>query len=56
MILMCEIGGTMTTSENFPVGKLSRSLKGAYILIAEGGLDMAKVSAPSACIHRIGLK
>lgn len=47
MILMCEIGGTMTTSENFPVGKLSRSLKGAYVLIEEGGMDMAKVGGPS---------
>lgn len=33
----------MTTSENFPVGKLSRSLKGAFVLIEEGGVDEAKV-------------
>lgn len=37
-ILMCEAGGTMRASVNFPMGKPSRSLQAAYKLIDEAGL------------------
>ena len=48
---MCEIGGTMNPSENFPNGKLSRSLKGAYSLLEEGGMDQAKVLTSLSTRH-----
>ena len=47
VILMCEIGGTMTPSENFPYGKLSRSLKGAFNLLVNDGMELIKVSTPA---------
>lgn len=51
VILMCEIGGTMIPSENFPSGKLSRSLKGAYMLLEEGGMTRSKVISPHLPEH-----
>lgn len=48
---MCEIGGTMIPSENFPSGKLSRSLKGAYMLLEEGGMTRSKVISPHPPEH-----
>lgn len=36
MIVMCEAGGTMVPSTNFPEGKASRSLQAAFKSIYEG--------------------
>ena len=42
----------MNPSENFPNGKLSRSLKGAYSLLEEGGMDQSKVHT-SLCVRTL---
>eukprot|EP00879_Flechtneria_rotunda_P025443 GHRR01027040.1.p2 GENE.GHRR01027040.1~~GHRR01027040.1.p2 ORF type:complete len:144 (+),score=30.93 GHRR01027040.1:794-1225(+) len=39
LITMCEAGGTMRQTVNFPTGKSSRSLQASYKLIKEGGLS-----------------
>lgn len=46
VILMCDIGGTLIPNENFPHGKISRSLKAAYNLIADpnSGFSRNKVA------------
>lgn len=36
VILACEIGGTLIPSTNFQTGKVSRSLKAAYAMLAAG--------------------
>ncbi|KAF8073226.1 Cers5 [Scenedesmus sp. PABB004] len=44
-ICLCEAGGTMRQTVNFPQGKPSRSLQAAYKLLAEGG------AAPGDVVH-----
>ncbi len=39
LLTMCEAGGTMTPSTNFPEGKASRSLQAAYRALTEGVTD-----------------
>lgn len=39
IITVCEAGGTMRQTVNFPQGKPSRSLQAAFKLIKEGGLS-----------------
>lgn len=43
-ILMCEAGGTMRQSVNFPMGKPSRSLQAAFKLMDEAGLGSSDVA------------
>uniref|UniRef100_A0A383WG05 Rhodanese domain-containing protein n=1 Tax=Tetradesmus obliquus TaxID=3088 RepID=A0A383WG05_TETOB len=44
-ITLCEAGGTMKPTVNFPLGKPSRSLQAAWKLMAEGGV------APGDVVH-----
>jgi rhodanese-related sulfurtransferase len=44
IITMCEAGGTMKPSVNFPFGKPSRSLQAAYKILAEGGVNAGDVA------------
>ncbi|KAG2499656.1 hypothetical protein HYH03_002594 [Edaphochlamys debaryana] len=39
VITMCEAGGTLKPSVNFPCGKPSRSLQAAYLALSGGALD-----------------
>lgn len=44
IITMCEAGGTMRPTVNFPFGKPSRSLQAAYKIITEGGVKPEEVA------------
>lgn len=39
IVTVCEAGGTLKPSTNFPLGKASRSLQAAYICMTEGITD-----------------
>lgn len=43
VILACEAGGTLEPSVNFPLGKESRSLKGAWRLVESQALPAGQV-------------
>ncbi len=52
IITLCEAGGTLKPSTNFPFGKASRSLQAAYRLFAEGITEQVRAARDTACATR----
>jgi hypothetical protein len=50
IVTVCEAGGTLKPSTNFPLGKASRSLQAAYIAFSQGITD--RVCMAGRCAYQ----